>query len=584
MTFNNSTYTTSTLSIDARLYKGLDSGFRVFHLFVTAFTVCGSISCTLLNLFLIYCLLTIDEFKSLLFFPIGLQAAVDALGPGVSNMIYSLVSHFRMRKEFLDYGTSYLEYNNMAFYYFESTVMLIGETGCVLTFFRSILNEFSTGLCVLASAFIRYCLICHPTREIFTRKVKRAFSIALVVAILILVLANMADMSINYRPVVVDTGHYLEDYYNTTFDLLVENCSQFTRRNNKENLRLLWDVAVCLVVPAIPTGFFYLQIFKVLLGRDRDQGRNRELVIAMFLNWLTWVICWSIYYSIMTLAVSYEHDEILASDKNLFYTLSERVVLIRDQICLLYSQLNPFFFIIILKPFQSKVKSIYNLIFRSHDSGFGLLEKNKKMKNPVKNVPGRAANQSSHGSDTQNRKQLRTKADYKNYFRNSILIIAVLIIVFSSLAISFELMQQSELDSLTEQNNDNQRELRNPAKGPNFNLLNMRNALWNQFSDPRVTCNSQHGTFSFSFKRCFIWTRHSDEKRSLTEQVQHCESLNSTLVYPRSPEEAKFIFRYHLSMCGSHCFENEIMNNAKGVVVRFGIVSNQGCSKCSFSF
>ena len=76
-------------------------------------------------------------------------------------------------------------------------------------------------------------------------------------------------------------------------------------RNNYKNLRLMWDVFVCLAFPALLTGFCYVPIFRVLLNRDRDEDRNRRLVIAMFLNWLCWIICWTLYYVIMSLAAGY---------------------------------------------------------------------------------------------------------------------------------------------------------------------------------------------------------------------------------------------------------------------------------------
>ena len=86
----------------------------------------SSLSCTLLNLFLIYCLLTIDEFKSLLFFPIGLQAGTVALEPGNSNIVYSLVSHFQVREILIDYEAEIMENKNLDLNALEHTVLLIG--------------------------------------------------------------------------------------------------------------------------------------------------------------------------------------------------------------------------------------------------------------------------------------------------------------------------------------------------------------------------------------------------------------------------------------------------------------------------
>ena len=153
-------------------------------------------------------------------------------------------------------------------------------------------------------------------------------------------------------------------------------------RNNYKNLRLMWDMVVCLAIPAVLTGFCYVPIFRVLLNRDRDEDRNRRLVIGMFLNWLCWIICWTLYYVIMTFAAGYGDYFSLkvASDRSFMDTLRKRSLAVREHICLFFSQLNPFFYIIILKPFQLKVKQALISIFGSHDNGFGLHENDKKRK------------------------------------------------------------------------------------------------------------------------------------------------------------------------------------------------------------
>ena len=121
--------------------------------------------------------------------------------------------------------------------------MHAGKLGCGLTFFRLIVNEFSTGLCIFASAFIRYCLICLPTSDILTENRLKALSVGLVVAIMTLLAFNVWDMSYNFRPHqdgYTNPDYDYEDYYDYDYDYgqyadfklprFLFNCAHFTLR------------------------------------------------------------------------------------------------------------------------------------------------------------------------------------------------------------------------------------------------------------------------------------------------------------------------------------------------------------------
>ena len=121
-----------------------------------------------------------------------------------------------------------------------------GKLGCALTFFRLIVNEFSTGLCILASAFIRYCLICLPTSDILAGNRLKALSAGLVVAIITLLAFNVWDMSINFRPTQTYQHDYdYDDYYDYDYDYglyadsklprFVFNCANFALRQGSKN-------------------------------------------------------------------------------------------------------------------------------------------------------------------------------------------------------------------------------------------------------------------------------------------------------------------------------------------------------------
>ena len=69
--------------------------------------------------------------------------------------------------------------------------------GCVLTNLRSILNERSTGLHILATAFIRYILVCHPTSNYLTDIKLRLIAGSIVVLSCLPLVGNLVDMKFN---------------------------------------------------------------------------------------------------------------------------------------------------------------------------------------------------------------------------------------------------------------------------------------------------------------------------------------------------------------------------------------------------
>ena len=66
----------------------------------------------------------------------------------------------------------------LEYFYLDETV------ACILIFFRSILNECSTGLCILTTSFIRYYLVCHPTGVFLTEQKLRMISLIMVLLII----------------------------------------------------------------------------------------------------------------------------------------------------------------------------------------------------------------------------------------------------------------------------------------------------------------------------------------------------------------------------------------------------------------
>ena len=88
----------TTISVDYELTKYFDYGLQTFHALSTVFTIMGSFMCVVLNSLLIHCIFATPEFRNLLFFPIGLQAGMDVVGPGIANIIYAYFSNKNLTK------------------------------------------------------------------------------------------------------------------------------------------------------------------------------------------------------------------------------------------------------------------------------------------------------------------------------------------------------------------------------------------------------------------------------------------------------------------------------------------------------
>ena len=280
-----------------------------------------------------------------------------------------------------DYLEDYSLYTSSSVNY--GFVQIEGKLGCLLTMFRSVLNEYSTGLCILASAFMRYCLICHPNRQILTPQFLRILSCSLVMLILIPIGLNVWSMSVHFW-----MADQVKDQTKSTFERFLRNCSNFTIRTNAEHFRLLWDILACLGVPASLSAFFYFKICQVLMNRDRNENRNRNLTLVFFFNWLVWVLSWSLYFLVMSLELSLgDNGTKLVSERTFMDTLKERSRIVKENICFLYSHVNPLAFLIILKPFQANVKQQVIQIFKSHDDGFGLSDETVNQQKAVNKAP-----------------------------------------------------------------------------------------------------------------------------------------------------------------------------------------------------
>ena len=262
---------------------------------------------------------------------ICLQASIDVIGFRISYIIcVYIVPTIKCSNcwNFLIIGffSKFLVISN-----FETKSFIDGKLGWVLTFLRSIMNEYSTGLCILASTVIRYCLVCHATRDFLDGKNMQTLCLAIIGTIVLRVAGILLEMTVSYRALF--TGDY--DHTESYSDRFLYNCFYFNSRSNSYNLRPFWDIIACLILPAFISGFIYIQICRVLLNRDRCESRNKAFSVTFFLDWLLWILCWSIYYFLITLPLQYgEGINELLSHQSVFAIVPEGSVSLKLYFCL----------------------------------------------------------------------------------------------------------------------------------------------------------------------------------------------------------------------------------------------------------
>ena len=123
-----------------------------------------SIQSVAFNMLLLAFLLRHNDFRSWTFFPVIMQGLIDICGPGVANGIYEwklMDKYYAKQKHFARddlMGPPYVHFVD-----FENLHWVGGLLGCVLLELRTFLNEYSTGICLTATAFVRYLLVCRPS-------------------------------------------------------------------------------------------------------------------------------------------------------------------------------------------------------------------------------------------------------------------------------------------------------------------------------------------------------------------------------------------------------------------------------------
>ena len=195
----------------------IDETFYKVMRYRVGISVWLNIQSTIMNLTLLLFLFSYKEFRSWLFFPLMMQATVDIVGPGIANMIYEWQLYFNWPNkadEFALFSSEPIIDDP------QSLEILPGPFACVLIHLRSLLNEYSTGYCLLATALFRYVLVCHPSVNLTTRFYKKV-AVALVSIPCVAMVGSAIDLLFNDYGYSYNPASSIDLYGNLQYSKLV---------------------------------------------------------------------------------------------------------------------------------------------------------------------------------------------------------------------------------------------------------------------------------------------------------------------------------------------------------------------------
>ena len=497
-----------------------DSGLANFITTKTIISIVSSAVCIVLNSLLVFFIFSHSEFRDWKFYPTAIQALADVIGPGIGNLWYEWLVYEQLQlriKQAIEIDVP-LTLNTL-----QAVTQLKNFSSCVLSLLRIVVNEYTTGPCVLATAFVRYALVVHPTKNLVRKWV-------LVSQVLIIVAIGVVSLVVKtlttFHRVGSSTFNPYLSYWERIKDfdgLVYKECDDALYSRSQ---RVLWfELTFCLIIPALISGYFYAAVGLKLLQRGRDGSRNRNLTLAFFLSWVMWIVCWPPYYwgSSAEVFQTYDGDEgkewyknfdrtTFIGSINVFFTVSKR------SIHMVYSHLNALIFIIVLKPFQKWLMNLPGNVLRF------LLMKN-------------------HAADAN---MIVMKIQ-----KIATWIVTVLIFIPCGSLLSASTITVFRVTNLQQSGlemHDNSVHL---WKWQTQNAMSHSDLNPTQFFDHiRFLCGENHAKLNFEWKRCFFVTPHLDKPRNLSEQIDLCRSKNAVMVYPREGYELSDIWNFYKAYQG----------------------------------
>ena len=202
--------------------------------------------------------------------------------------------------------------------------------------------------------------MCFPTRSLTGTKVLIAISVGLVIIPVVACSATVIHMKWIEIADWLNISFGLSNYHYLYSGPFEKRCDQLYVRST---VRVIGEALICLGLPAVISGYFYIHLALKLLQRGKDNARNRNITLALSFSWLLWVICWVPYYwgiyieETPTLKAGFDLwnagvRKVEFSTKKYFEILFSSL---KNSVQLTYSHLNALLLLIVLKPFRSWV-------------------------------------------------------------------------------------------------------------------------------------------------------------------------------------------------------------------------------------
>ena len=269
-------------------------------------------------------------------------------------------------------------------------------------------------------------------------------------------------------------------------------------------------MVVFFVIPAITGGYFYIRVIIRLLKQEKRAARNRQLSVAFLASWLLWVVCWTPSYVVSYMSLS---------KQRMFESLQGRGDVIigylsafRVALQMLYSHLNPFVYLIILKKFQEHHVFVFRSFSRFMFSA--RVRENPRAKELVYRGMG-----------------IKILTKIKLALKLAVIAIPIISII-AQMSFSAFFMNQNPTRPIEVVSKPVKRVTSNRIRTDmDFVDLKIVN------NKPKIICSENHGTFKWDLKHCFFVVTHSPNGLNFTEQQKTCQQKGAILSYPRFGQE-----------------------------------------------
>ena len=196
----------------------------------------------------------------------------------------------------------------------------------------------------------------------------------------------------------------------------------------------------------------------------------------------------------------------------------------RDTVQSMYSQLNPFILLIVLRPFRGALKDL--LLQTMFKSNRRTLVRHKRRSKRAKcfNIVS---------------EKLFTFRRLFSFELIGILVMSFLLGIITGVSISAPGFYKDHLEIQKHQ-------------GLSIRKDFEYKDLYQNPHEPVLSCGMNHGQLAFDYRRCFFVVYDAGDGLNFTQQLDACDKRGSVLTYPRDEKGCGFIWEFYIKSRGWH--------------------------------